>query len=871
MDSDRWSQIQEVFFGALEMDIRSRTAFLDATGDVSLRDEVEAMLAAHERDQDFLLEGRLFAGWRDVDHFDDLLETHLGPYRVKALLGEGGMGNVYLAERDDDQYRQEVALKLIRPGLHSPEIVSRFRRERQILATLQHPHIARLLDGGVAESGRPYLVMEFVVGVPITQYCDVHRLTISQRLRLFQTVARVVQFAHQNLVVHRDLKPSNILVADGDDGIPQIKLLDFGIAKLLDPEEAAVPDALTRLDLRLLTPEYAAPEQVRGGHVTTATDVYALGVLLYELVTGSRPYRLPKNQTSETERIICEEIPARPSTAVHHGAGLPPPDKSVECTTLDRVCHSRRTQPSRLRRTLRGDLDTITMMALRKEPERRYASAAQLADDIGRYLAGQPVIARADTFRYRMSKFVRRHQLGLSVATGILLILAAGFIYGAEQARRIAQERDKATLIPAFLADVFTAADPEEAQGGPLTATELLDRGSERIEAELADQGSIQADLLDVMSRAYQSQGAYVRSEELARRALTLRANDAHAFPQSILRLAEAVHAQSRFEEADSLFRLLVTHRRLERNPSALIEALEVRGRHLIGGLAHPDSVKAVFEEALALRSRHYGAEDPDRGRILHLYAGAAHIGGDYSEAERLFREAAAQFRRHPGDPVSTAETLMRLGSILMIRREYAEADVLFREAINLREEVYGRAHPATAELLVLLGQNLTRQGRFAKAEAILLESLSTYGQHSGRETRGYHSALRAQRLLLSDSGRYEEAIDVAREVVDLTVTIYGSGSRSHATNLGYYAQVMHNANRPSDALDAYREALPLVAAAFGEDAPFYAQVLADMARAMEALGRNRDAEALLTRAYDVMGRKLGRGSLQRSDTAYRL
>ena len=391
MDAQRWGKIESLFFTAIELNPRERAAFLEAAcdGDISLREELEAMLAADEDSMAFALESKFFSEESLKPDPSKLIGMHIGPYRVEQIIGEGGMGTVYLAERDDEQFNQKVALKLVRPGYHSAELYRRFRIERQILARLTHPNITRLLDGGITPDGQPYLVMQYVEGRPITAFCDEQSLSIGERLSLFRTVCAAVHHAHRNLVVHRDLKPSNILVTD--DGV--VKLLDFGIAKLLEPE-LYVSKVVTQSQMRLMTPEYAAPEQVRGDTITTATDIYALGVLLYELLSGRRPYRLTSRIQAEIERIICEEDPQRPSTALTAGA-----QRTTVTTdpTAEVLSRARRTGVSRLKKMLQGDLDNIVMMALRKEPDRRYNSAKQLAEDISSYLSGRPVDARSNT------------------------------------------------------------------------------------------------------------------------------------------------------------------------------------------------------------------------------------------------------------------------------------------------------------------------------------------------------------------------------------------------------------------------------------------------------------------------------------------
>jgi eukaryotic-like serine/threonine-protein kinase len=422
----RYQQLKAVFEQVVELAPPERVSSLEAAcaGDPELRRELDSLLADLDTSEEILDQpiSALAAALRGEDH-RGLVGQRVGPYRLERLLGRGGMGTVYEAWRADDQYCHRVALKVIRDGTAVEPLVGRFRQERQILAALSHPHIARLLDGGVTSDGQPYLVMEYVEGEPIDQYCNARRLGIRERLRLFRDVCAAVQYAHQNLVVHRDLKPSNILVtADGE-----VKLLDFGIAKLLRAGEEE-PAPLTRTGLHLMTPDYASPEQVRGGAITTAADIYSLGIVLYELLTGRRPFQLGQHLQREIEQIICEEEPAKPSTAV----------------TREMAVTIGAERPDRLRRSLIGDLDNIILRSLRKEPPRRYASVEQLSRDLEHYLDGLPVLAQRPTLQYRAVKFLRRHRSGVTAAGLLVLTLIGGIVTTTWQARVARAERNRA-------------------------------------------------------------------------------------------------------------------------------------------------------------------------------------------------------------------------------------------------------------------------------------------------------------------------------------------------------------------------------------------------------------------------------------------
>jgi len=428
MTPERWDQIKELFQSALEREVSQRAAYLDETcaGDPSLRKQLEALLASHDQAPNFLEAPPLevVAQSSPTDGTESIVGRRIGPYQVQREIGHGGMGAVYLAVRADQEYQKQVAIKILKRGMDTEAIIRRFRNERQILAALDHPNIAKLLDGGTTEDGLPYFVMDHVQGLPINIYCDTHKLSIAERLKLFRTVCSAVHYAHEHHVVHRDLKPGNILVTA--QGVP--KLLDFGIAKVLNPEPPFETVESTATGLRPMTPNYASPEQVRGGTITPSSDVYSLGVLLYELLTGHHPYRIKNLTPQEIERIICEEEPEKPSAAISGIEEAPGAGGTTRITlTPESVSATRDGQPEKLRRHLAGDVDNILLTALRKEPERRYASVEQFSDDIRRHLEGQPVIARKDASWYRSAKFIRRNKTGvLSAALASMVLLLVG-------------------------------------------------------------------------------------------------------------------------------------------------------------------------------------------------------------------------------------------------------------------------------------------------------------------------------------------------------------------------------------------------------------------------------------------------------------
>ena len=533
---ERWRLLEDLFQAACDLTGTERAAFLDREcgSDASIRAEVESLLASADQTAGFIQQPVSDA----ARNFASRLPSRgkrIGPYQLCSLIGQGGMGEVYLARRADDAYSQQVALKFIRADFAvDQEMLLRFRVERQILANLNHPNVARLLDGGVTPEGLPWLALEYVEGVPIDEYCRRSGLPLRARLELFLTVCSAIEYAHRNLVIHRDIKPANVLVTA--EGVP--KLLDFGIAKLLAAD--LVDSVRTRPSDRLMTPDYASPEQVRGEPVTTATDVYALGVLLYELLTGQRPYRLKTDSPLQIARAICEETPRSPSAAT----AADPDPAGVDS------------------RRLKGDLDTIVLMAMRKEPERRYSSIGQLAADIRAYLAGYPLVARGDSWGYRSRTFMARHKA--AVASAFLAAVAlAGFAIGmgilarsANRARLTAQHQAQ------FLAGMFQAATPEESRGQTITARTLLDRGASRIDRELASEPQVRASLLEVIAEAYRNLGLLDRSQALARQAFALarksQGTDNTDAVKSQELLAELERDQGHYAEAERLLRELI-------------------------------------------------------------------------------------------------------------------------------------------------------------------------------------------------------------------------------------------------------------------------------------------------------------------------
>ncbi|NBC17570.1 MAG: tetratricopeptide repeat protein, partial [Bacteroidetes bacterium] len=716
----RWDEIEARFEEALLLPPPKRRAFLERlkAEDADLHAEVASLLDAHDASEDYFED----LSDRFVSPLMAQLEQgmsgpeRIGPYRIVRRLGTGGMSVVYLAERDDGQFRHEVALKLIRSS-RAEDHLRRFLSERQILASLNHPNVARLFDGGVAEDGRPYFVMEYVDGVPLDTYCDEQRLPVRERVRLLLTVAEAVQYAHQNLVIHRDLKPTNILVAESEGPQQeQVKLLDFGIAKLLSADTGSAP-LQTQTGARWMTPEYAAPEQVRGEAVTTATDVYQLGVVLYKLLTGHRPYRLADASTYEIERAVCEQSPTRPSTVVARSEEI----RRGETTTYvtpEQISHDRATDVAALREALTGDLDAIALKALRKEPEARYATVGAFADDLRRFLDGRPVAARRGTRRYRARKFVQRHRWAVSAAAAaVLLILSFATLYAVRitQERNRAQvEAEKAEAVSEFLISVFEQSDPEEARGDTLTAQMLLSRGGRRAEQALTSQPQVQAQMLRTLGRVYDGLGAYAEAERYLEQAVALQRRQPDRAPgdlaESLRYLAGVYVNQGRLDDAAPLYDEAVALWRAVPGPQEKEAETLVEQAAFLQQRNDLDAAEALLIEAQAMQETLFGDEHEDLARTLTRLGDLRAAQDDYAAAARQYEDALAMARRQLGErhPVAIT-TLGNLAGVRMRQGRYAAADSLYTRTLDLQRQVLGPSHPDVAKAmnnLALLREN---------------------------------------------------------------------------------------------------------------------------------------------------------------------
>jgi eukaryotic-like serine/threonine-protein kinase len=846
IDPERWHEMDRLFAEALERPLAERPAFLDeiCAGDPDLRRELERLLAADDEAAAFLERP---AGELLGLALDDREEGgQLGPYRLLRRIGGGGMGTVYLARREDEQYQRDVAIKILRSGLASTEALHRFLAERQILARLEHPNIARLYDGGCTEDGRPYLVMELIEGTPVDEYCDRNRLTVDQRLDLFRRICAAVQYAHQNLLVHRDLKPGNILVtAEGEP-----KLLDFGIAKRL-AREKTVDSRMTQTGLRMLTPSYASPEQVKGGAITTASDVYALGVLLYELLAGRSPYETT-GAPYEIERAICEKQPERPSAALFR-AGAP---------TAEQIAQDRNTRPPVLRRRLQGDLDNIILMALRKEPQRRYESVAHLSRDVERHLKDLPVHARPDTALYRTRKFLRRRRATVAAAA-VAALLAGGFVTSVvAQGRRIERERDKAEYALSFLVETFQQADPYQAQGERLTAKQILDQGAERISRELADQPDVQAAVMDAIGEVDRSLGRYAEAQPLLERSLELRRKlyGLQSLPvaESLDHLSGLAADRLDLATAEKLLRrsLAMRRRLLGDGDVEVAKTLNQLGELLVTKGAPAVEIERIQQEALAIARE---AEDPAAvaQSILHL-ARAKQAAGSYDEAEKLFRQGLDLERRvlKPGDPELYREQTA-FGEILINMGKPVEAEKMLRESLAAQRRILGSNHPDVAVTLGNLAMAVYERGSFAEAETLNREVLALVRTHYGPSHWLVPAVLGNLAAALQSQEKVAEAIPFFEEALAVRRRTLGEGHPLVAQALLLLAGAHRRLAEYPEALDLAREALEILEKAEGPDHPHLAYPAREIGRIYMAQQLYREAEPYLRRSLEIRRREL--------------
>lgn len=744
-----------------------------------------------------------------ADHWEG---TEIGAYRIDRRIAEGGMGIVYLAHRSDRQFDQQVAIKVLATSFASDSLRSRFLSERQILANLQHTNIARLLDGGQTDEGMPYLVMEYIDGLPIDEYCDTHNLSVDERLTLFIQVCAAVHDAHKNLIIHRDIKPSNILVAK--DGIP--KLLDFGIAKLLDLRDMPHPVAATMDGARLLTPRHASPEQVLGKSITTASDIYSLGLLLYELLCGSFPYEITSTtRANEIEETVTNIIPREPSTQLAHD-----PNASV-------VARSRNSNTAGLQRTLRGDLDTIVMTALRKEPAARYSSALAMAEDLKRFTNHEPIQARPATRSYLLSRYWRRHRTAaIGIAATLLAIIAGttaatvGFFKAREAERVALVEAQNSAAISAFMVSIFQEVNPDTSAGDERSVREILQLGLERVDTELDDTHVVKSQVLETLSSVYKGLSDIPQAQALLQQAIELRKqsapDDLVAMARLLNDLGDLYRIQSHREQGAELIEESLELYRAMGNPptegyadaiSNLAIAYQEMGRL--------EEARPLFEETLRLRQALYAA--PHARIALSLHNLGWHYGrtDDMATAERHTLDAiemriAVYGEIHP----RVGSTLSMLARFYRHQNKWEEAETTARKSVQIAEQIFDSGHPDLTFPLYELAAVLNEKGEIAEARDLLQQIVIWERVSLGPDNHDLGMSLKAYGAILIDLAEYAEAEAILRESHDIFSRLPGS-VRGLVTARILLARVLIRTSRLDEAvefLDIIDGALPELA-----------------------------------------------------------
>ncbi len=850
MDPTLWARATALFECAAELDGDERARYLDkaCADDREVRRLVERMLWADTGTGD-LLEAQREELMELLAEADEAPST-LGPYKVLREIGRGGMGTVYLGERADGRFDRAVALKVVRGPLRSERIGERFASEARILASLEHPNIARLYDAGVHD-GRPYLVMEFVEGERIDHYCDARSLGVRSRLDLLRQVCVAAQFAHQNLVIHRDLKPSNILVTS--DG--SVRLLDFGVAKLMHDSSSA---ETTATQFGALTPEYASPEQIQGQELTTASDVYSLGVVLYELLTGRRPFETaPGDLAALGERASKE--PTSPSAVVTRPHERRARDGTTETVEPETLGATRGTTPAQLRRLLKGDLDRIALKALRSDPAERYASAEALSEDLRRFLTGLPVSARGDSFSYRASTFVRRHRPGVATAVLVAVALATAAATATRQAQVARRQRDSATRAYSFLEDLITSPDPLRGAGvaaDSVRMVDFIDLAARRIDTELTDEPQARARMLGVLGAVYLNLGRVEESVRVLESAVEANRDlygDSRQLAEVTGRLGFALDQHGDRERGESFIREALTMMLAAEGAGSALTAewQEYLGRSLMDSRQLDEAepyVRASYQTRLAL----LGPDDPVVARSLVMLSSLHSLRGEPDEALTMMEEVLRIYDRaglsgNPDYAISEANLA------LMYQRagRMEDADHAATEALGKLEATLGPTHFLTGATFARLANVRDELGRTADADSLFQRSIATL-EAGAAGNLNLPVVMGDYAGFLRRHGRLSESEAAARRALGAAVRIVGESHPVYAGALLRIGDVARDQGRVEEAVELQGRAHDILTRTLGPENPQTHRAAVSLARSWMASGLTAEAESLLLRTHEA-------------------
>jgi eukaryotic-like serine/threonine-protein kinase len=800
MDSTRWQKVQSLFHGAADLPASEQRVFLETQcgDDAGLISEVLILLEEDARGGS-LLDSNVAEVASQI--FGDppgasLPFKEFGPYRIKQALGEGGMGVVYLAQRED--LGNEVAIKILRDAWVSPARRERFNAEQRTLAQLNHPSIARLYDADTSPDGTPFFVMEYVEGVPLTEFCKTQKCSVPERLRLFRAVCEAVLYAHQHAVIHRDLKPSNILVkADGS-----IRLLDFGIAKHLENLGELVDQTIT--GLRLMTPAYAAPEQIRGEQVGIQSDVYSLGVVLYELLAGHLPFDFSSCTPAQAEKVLSEQEAEKPSAAAKKAAAAAETETNRSATTASR--------------TAWADLDVLCLTAMHQDPQRRYQSVEALIRDVDHYLDGEPLEAQPDRWHYTLDKFVRRHWQLVSAAAVVFALLVGLVIF---YTVRLTRARNAALMqaartqrIQRFMLNLFQGGDPSAGPADDLRVVTLLDRGVQEARS-LDAEPAVQAELFETLGGIYQKLGKLEQSDSLMESALAKRealyGPDSTETAKGLLALGSLRAAEARYADAERLIRQALDRdkRHLPANDPAVAKAMLALGGVLEDRGAYDQSI-AILEQTVQLYSAP-GSEPADLADSLYELGNAQFYAGNYQRSEEINQRVLTMYKqiygeRHP----RLADVLINLGAIRLDLGHYPEAERYDRQALDIVQAWYGKDNPETATDLTILARSLIYQRRYEEASDLLQQSLAIKERTFGKVHPSVASTLNELGSVALSEGKYDAAEQDFERMTDIYRTEYGEQHYLFATALSNLASVYTAQQQWTRAEKLYRQAIPI-------------------------------------------------------------